>query len=86
MQTCIPGLVLLVHIARQHGWLLKSCARIYHTVITLGSHFAANQNKGVTCTYPGNQSGDRVIELSNHSVTCKSIFILRPPPQSYLAN
>ena len=78
MQTCIPGLVLLVRIARQHGWLLRSCARIYHTVITLSSHLAANQNKGVTCTYPGNQSGDRVIELSNHSVTCKSIFILGP--------
>ena len=78
MQTCIPGLVLLVRIARQHGWLLKSCARIYHTVITLSSHLAANQNKGVTCTYPGNQSGDRMIELSNHSVTCKSIFILGP--------
>ena len=86
MQTCVPGLVLLVHIARQHCWLLKSCARIYHPVITLGSPFAANQNKGVTCTHPGNQSGDRVIELSNHSVTCKSVFILRPPPQPYLAN
>ena len=49
MQTCIPGSVLLVHIARQHGWLLKSCARTYHAVITLSSHLAANQNKGVTC-------------------------------------
>ena len=52
MQTCIPGLVLLVRIARQHGWLLRSCARIYHTVIMLSSHLTANQNKGVTCTYP----------------------------------
>ena len=76
MQTCISGLVLLVRIARQHGWLLKSCARIDHAVITLSSHLATNQNKGVTCTYPGNQSGDRVIKLSNHSVTCKSIFML----------
>ena len=52
MQTCIPGLVLLVRIARQHGWLLRSCARIYHAVIMLSSHLAANQNKGVTCTHP----------------------------------
>ena len=86
MQTCIPGLVLLVRIARQHSWLLRSCACIYHTVITLGFHLVANQNKGVTCTYPGNQSGDRVIELSNHSVTCKSIFILGPHLHPYLAN
>ena len=82
MQTCIPGLVLLVCIARQHGWLLRSCARIYHTVTTLSSHLVANQNKGVTCTYPGNQSGDRVIELSNHSVTCKSVFMPQLPPWS----
>ena len=61
MHTCIPGLVLLVHIAHQHGWLLKSCARIDHAVIMLGSHFVANQNKGITCTYLGNQSGDCVI-------------------------
>ena len=81
MQTCIPGLVLLVHIARQHGWLLRSCARIYHTVIMLSSHLAANQNKGVTCTYPGNQSGDHVIELSNQSVTCKNVFMPWLPPQ-----
>ena len=80
MQTCIPGLVLLMRIARQHGWLLRSCARIHHAVITLSSHLAANQNKGVTCTYPGNQSGDRVIELSNHSVTCKNVFMPRLPP------
>ena len=52
MQTCIPGLVLLVRIARQHGWPLRSCACIYHAVITLSSHLAANQNKGVTCTHP----------------------------------
>ena len=35
MQTCIPGLVLLVRIARQHGWLLKimymHLSRCYHT-------------------------------------------------------
>ena len=62
MQTCIPGLVLLVRIARQHGWLLKPCACIDHAVITLSSHLAANQNKGITCTYLGNQSGDRVIQ------------------------
>ena len=77
---CIPGLVLLVRTARQHGWLLKPCARIDHAVITLGSHLVANQNKGVTCTYRGNQSGDRVIVLTNHSVTCKSVFMPQPPP------
>ena len=81
MQTCIPGLVLLVRIARQHGWPLRSCACIYHAVITLSSHLAANQNKGVTCTHPSNQSGNRVIELSNHSVTCKNVFMPRLPPQ-----
>ena len=86
MQTCIPDLVLLVCIARQHGWLLRSCARFYHAVIMLSSHLAANQNKGVTCTYPGNQSGDRMIKLSNHSVTCKNVFMRELPPQSYLAN
>ena len=80
MQTCISGSVLLVRIAHQHGGLLKPCACIDHAVITLGSHLVANQNKGVTCTYPGNQSGDRVIALTNHSVTCKSVFILRLPP------
>ena len=80
MHTCIPGLVLLVRIAHQHGWLLKPCARIDHAVITLSSHLAANQNKGITCTYPGSQSGDRVIALSNHSVTCKSVFIPGLPP------
>ena len=86
MQTCIPGLALLVRIARQRGWLLISCARIYHAVITLSSHLAANQNKGVTCTHPSNQLGNRVIELSNHSVTCKNVFMPRLPPQPYLAN
>ena len=86
MQMCISGLVLLVRIAHQHSWLLRSCACIYHAVIMLSSHLTANQNKGVTCTHPGNQSGDRMIELTNHSVTCKNVFILRPPPQSYLAN
>ena len=80
MQACISGSVLLVCIARQHGWLLSSCARIDHAVITLGSHFAANQNKGVTCTDPGNQSDDHVIALTNHSVTCKSVFMPRLPP------
>ena len=77
MQMCIPGLVLLVRIARQHGWPLRSCACIHHAVIMLSSHLVANQNKGVTCIYPGNQSGDRVIKLSNHSVTCKSVFMPR---------
>ena len=80
MQACISGSVLLVRIARQHGWLLRSCTRIDHAVITLGSYFVANQNKGVTCTYPGNQSGDRVIVLTNHGVTCKSVFMPRLPP------
>ena len=80
MQMCISGSVLLVRIAHQHGWLLKPCAHIDHAVITLGPHFAANQNKGVTCTYLGNQLGDRVIALTNHSVTCKSVFMPRPPP------
>ena len=80
MQACISGSVLLVHIVRQHGWLLKPGARIDHAVITLSSHLAANQNKGVTCTYPGNQSGDRVIVLTNCSVTCKSVFMPRLPP------
>ena len=75
-------LVLLVRIAHQHGWLLKSCARVYHAVITLSSHLTANQNKGITCTDPGNQLGDCVIELSNHSVTCKNVFMPRLPPQS----
>ena len=86
MQACIPGLVLLVRIARQHGWLLKSCTCTYHAVITLSSHLAANQNKGITCTYPGDQLGDRVIELSNYSVTCKNVFIRELPPQAYLAD
>ena len=86
MQMCIPGLVLLVRIDRQHGWPLRSCARIYHAVITLSSHLAANQSKGVTCTHPSNQSGNRVIELTNHSVTCKNVFIRELPPQAYLAN
>ena len=86
MQTCIPGPVRLMRIARQYGWLLKPCARIDHAVIMLSSHLAANQNKGVTCTHPSNQSGDRVIELTNHGVTCKNVFILWPPPQAYLAN
>ena len=86
MQTCIPGLVLLVRIACQHGWPLRSCARIYHAVITLSSHLAANQNKGVTCTHTGDQSGNHVIELSNHSVTCKNVSIHELPPQPYLAN
>ena len=45
MQTCIPGLVLLVRIARQHGWLLKPCACIDHTVITLSSHLAVIRTK-----------------------------------------
>ena len=45
MQTCIPGLVLLVHIARQHGWLLKSCAHVYHAVIMLSSHLATIRTK-----------------------------------------
>ena len=80
MQACISGLVLLMRIARQHGWLLRSCARVYHAVITLSSHLAANQNKGVTCTHPGSQSGNRVIKLSNHGVTCKSVFMPRLPP------
>ena len=80
MQACISGSVLLMRIAHQHGWLLKPCARIDHAVITLGSHFVANQNKGVTCTDPGDQSGNRVIALTNHSVTCKSVFMLRLPP------
>ena len=80
MQTCISGSVLLMRIARQHGWLLKPCARIDHAVITLSSHLAANQNKGVTCTYPSNQSGDRVIESTNHGVTCKNVFIRGLPP------
>ena len=80
MQACIPGLVLLVRIARQHGWLLRSCARVYHAVITLSSHLAANQNKGITCTHPSDQSGDRVIELSNQSVTCKNVFMPQLPP------
>ena len=86
MQTCIPGSVRLMRIARQCGWLLKPCARIDHAVITLSSHLAANQNKGVTCTHTGDQSGNRVIELSNHSVTCKNVSIRELPPQPYLAN
>ena len=81
MQACIPGLVLLMRIARQHGWLLRSCACIYHTVITLSSHLTANQNKGVTCTHLSNQSGNHMIELTNHGVTCKSVFMPRLPPQ-----
>ena len=80
MQACISGSVLLVCIVRQHGGLLKPCARIDHAVITLGSHFVANQNKGVTCTYLGNQLGDRVIALTNPSVTCKSVFMPWLPP------
>ena len=48
--TCISGLVLLVRIARQHSWLLKPYTCIDHAVIMLGSHFVANQNKGITCT------------------------------------
>ena len=80
MQACISGSVLLVHIARQHGWLLKPCARIDHAVITLGSHLVANQNKDVTCTYLSNQSGDCMIALTNHSVTCKSVFMPGLPP------
>ena len=82
MQTCIPEFVLLVHIVRQHGWPLRSCACIYHAVIMLSSHLAANQNKGVTCTCLGNQSGNRVIMLSNHGVTCKNVFMCRLPPRS----
>ena len=82
MQTCIPGLALLVRIARQHGWLLRRCACIYHAVITLSSHLAANQNKGVTCTHPSDQSGNRVIELTNHGVTCKNVFIRELPPRA----
>ena len=80
MQACISGSVLLVHIAHQHGGLLRPCTRIDHAVITLGSHFVANQNKGVTCTYPDNQSGNRVIALTNRGVTCKSVFMPWPPP------
>ena len=80
MQSCISGLALLVRIARQRGWLLRSCARIYHAVIMLSSHLAANQNKGVTCTHPSNQSGNHVIELTNHGVTCKNVFMPRLPP------
>ena len=86
MQTCISGLVLLVRIARQHGWPLRSCACIYHVVTTLSSHLAANQNKGVTCTHLSSQSGNRVIELTNHGATCKNVFMPRLPPQPCLAN
>ena len=86
MPTCVYGLMRLMRIARQHGWLLRSCTCTYHAVIMLGSHLTANQDKGVTCTDPSNQLGDRVIESSNHSVTCKSMFIRELPPHSYLVN
>ena len=87
MHTCIPGSVLLVCITHQHGGLLELCARIDHAVIMLGSHSVANQNKGVTCTDPGNQSGDCVIVLTNHSVTCKSVCSYAElPPHPYLVN
>ena len=44
-----------------------------------------NQQKGVTCTFPPNQSANRVMFSANQYLTCKAVF-MRPHPKFHRSN